>query len=254
MQRIDLGPRAAKGSKIRRRFWEFIEASETSGFAFSAKAQSRAGTSTESRTDVSSTTPRLENFFPNMLGTRWRSMLFCNKIDSAYVQQAPGFCEEMTAKGHNVETRVLVLQVQPASVQVASQLAMRADEKVVCLERLRFVDGETFQVVCTFFPANLCPGLELVDMNDRSLYQVLGERFRLLPAGGERTIEAGPTPAREAALLKVARGAPALLIKTTTRTPNGETLDYSVGWYRATKPSLTFVWSETEEPAPSIGS
>ena len=160
------------------------------------------------------------------------------KIDSAFVQQAAGFCEEMTAKGHKVKTRVLKLEIEPASVQVASQLAMRVNEEVICLDRLRFVDGETFQVVCTFLPARLCPGLELIDMNDRSLYQVLREQYGLGPAGGERTVEAVPTPAREAALLKVPRGAPALLIKTTTRTSSGKTFEYSVGLYRGDKTKL----------------
>jgi GntR family transcriptional regulator len=160
------------------------------------------------------------------------------KIDSAFVQQAAGFCEEMIAKGHQVKTRVLKSGIEPAGVQVASHLSIRVNEEVICLDRLRFVDGETFQVVCTFLPARLCPGLERIDMNDRSLYQVLRENYSLGPAGGERTVEAVPTPAREAALLKVPRGAPALLIKTTTRTPSGETFEYSIGLYRGDKTKL----------------
>jgi GntR family transcriptional regulator len=160
------------------------------------------------------------------------------KIDSGFVQQAAGFCEEMIAKGHQVKTRVLKVQIVPASVQVARQLGMRVKEEVVCLDRLRFLDGETLQVVCTFLPTRLCPGLELIDMNDRSLYQVLREKYALGPAGGERTVEAVPTPTREAALLKVPRGSPALLIKTTTRTRGGETFEYSVGIYRGDRTKL----------------
>jgi GntR family transcriptional regulator len=75
-------------------------------------------------------------------------------------------------------------------------------------------------------------------MNNRSLYQVLREKYGLGPAGGERTVEAVPTPAREADLLKVPRGAPALLVKTATRTPSGETFEYSVGVYRGDKTKL----------------
>jgi len=136
------------------------------------------------------------------------------KIDSAFVQQAAGFCEEMIAKGHQIKTRVLKLEIEPANVQVARQLGIRVNEEVVCLDRLRFVDGETFLVVCTFLPVQLCPGLEKIDMADRSLYQVLREKYNLgPPAGGERTVEAVPTPGREAALLNVPRGSPALLSK-----------------------------------------
>ena len=160
------------------------------------------------------------------------------KIDSAFVQQAAGFCEEMIAKGHQVKTRVLKLQIEPANVQVARQLGIRVNEEVVCLDRLRFVDGETFLVVSTFLPAQLCPGLEKIDMTDRSLYQVLRENYNLGPAGGERTVEAVPTPGREAALLNVPRGSPALLIKTTTRIRSGETFEYSVGVYRGDKTTL----------------
>jgi GntR family transcriptional regulator len=160
------------------------------------------------------------------------------KIDSAFVQQAAGFCEEMVAKGHRVKTQVLKLEIEPANVQVASQLGIRVNEAVICLDRLRFVDGETFLVVCTFLPARLCPGLEQIDMTNRSLYQVLREKYNLGPAGGERTVEAVPTPNREAALLGVPRGSPALLIKTTTRIRGGETFEYSVGFYRGDKTTL----------------
>jgi len=76
-------------------------------------------------------------------------------------------------------------------------------------------------------------------MADRSLYQVLREKYNLgPPAGGERTVEAVPTPGREAALLNVPRGSPALLIKTTTRIRSGETFEYSVGVYRGDKTTL----------------
>jgi GntR family transcriptional regulator len=161
------------------------------------------------------------------------------KIDSAFVQQAAGFCEEMIAKGHQVKTRVLKLQIEPAKVEVARRLGIRVNEEVVCLDRLRFVDGETFLVVCTFLPAQLCPGLEKIDMTDRSLYQVLRENYNVgPPAGGERTVEAVPTPGREAALLNVPRGSPALLIKTTTRIRSGETFEYSIGVYRGDKTTL----------------
>jgi GntR family transcriptional regulator len=161
------------------------------------------------------------------------------KIDSAFVQQAAGFCEEMIAKGHQVKTRILKMQIKSANVQVARQLGIRVGEDVVCLDRLRFLDGETFLVVCTFLPARLCPGLELIDMTDRSLYQVLREKYSLgSPVGGERTVEAVATPSREAALLQVPRGSPALLIKTTTRVRSGETFEYSVGVYRGDKTKL----------------
>jgi DNA-binding GntR family transcriptional regulator len=80
---------------------------------------------------------------------------------------------------------------------------------------------------------------EKIEMTDRSLYQVLREKFNLgPPAGGERTVEAVPTPSREAALLNVPRGSPALLIKTTTRIRSGETFEYSVGVYRGDKTTL----------------
>ena len=64
-----------------------------------------------------------------------------------------------------------------------------------CLDRLRFVDGETFLVVCTFLPAQLCPGLAKIDMTDRSLYQVLREKYNLgRPLAANEPSKRYPTP------------------------------------------------------------
>jgi GntR family transcriptional regulator len=160
------------------------------------------------------------------------------KFASSFVQQTAGFYEEMTAKGHVVGSEVLRLAEEPATVQVASCLGLRVGDSILRLDRRRTVDAVPFQVVRNFLPERLCRGLEAVDLTDRSLYQILRERFALRPAGGERTIEAVAMPAKESALLGVRRGAPALMIESITRTEQGEVFEYFIGLYRGDKAKL----------------
>jgi GntR family transcriptional regulator len=160
------------------------------------------------------------------------------KIDSAFIQQRAGFYDEMTAKGHIVESKILRQTIESASAPIASRLQLRINEEVIRLDRMRLVDGEKFQVVRTFLPGRLCRGLEKIDMTNRSLYQVLRDEFGLVPASGDRTIEAVAMPLQDAALLGVPKGSPALKVESVTQLKTNEIFEYFIGIYRGDKAKL----------------
>ena len=158
------------------------------------------------------------------------------KIDAGFVQQSVGFYEEMTSKGHEVETRVLEQRVESASIRVAERLRLGVDEQIVYLSRVRAVDGETMLVVRSYLPYRMFPGLELTDFSGVSLYALLKSDYGIRVGGGERTIEAIALAEEDASHLGVLPGIPALLVESVTYTqqgnPTGEPFEYFIGVYR----------------------
>jgi GntR family transcriptional regulator len=154
------------------------------------------------------------------------------KLDTRFIQDNLGFYESMTRAGHLVQSRVLKLAAEPATVDVARRLEIGIGEEIVRFDRVRSVDSRPVQVVRAFMPARLLPGFVDLDMTDRSLYQVLRDSYGLRPASGHRAIEAVPLSREDAGHLKVPKGAPGLRVDSITRSSEGTVFEHFIAHYR----------------------
>lgn len=143
-----------------------------------------------------------------------------------------GFTQEMETRGQNPGAQVLQLEVVPAPPAVARALGMTPGEAAVLLKRLRLADGEPVALEIAHLPAHYCPGLERENLEDDSLYDVLGQRFDIIPARAEQQIEALACPAAEARLLGVRKGAPTLHMYRVTYSSDGELIEHTESFYR----------------------
>jgi GntR family transcriptional regulator len=154
------------------------------------------------------------------------------RLDATFVQRAAGFHEDVARAGHTVTSKTLEQKIVPASVRTASQLGLSVGQPVIKLDRLRSVDGHLIQVVRTLMPAQLFPGLEELDLTDRSLYATLDERYGVRPHGGRRTIRAIPATEEDARLLQIKKGSPVLLVESVTWASDKVPFEYFVASYR----------------------
>jgi len=168
-------------------------------------------------------------------------------LGTSFVQQSLSFYESMVHAGHTVRSRVLALHTAPCGVAQAQRVEIGLDEEIITFERVRSLDGRPVQVVRTILPARLFPGLEQLDLTDRSLYQVLAEAYGVQPATGRRTIEATALSREDAGHLHAAEGEPALRVEGVTRSAGGVPFEHSV----AVSPghSLRFEIEVTPPPA-----
>lgn len=130
------------------------------------------------------------------------------KIKEALAQTLTGFYQDMAGQGRAPLSKVLKQGLVAAQAKTAALLGLASAEKVLEIERLRYVDGEPLVLVTTWLPERLTRGLEAVDFSRQSLYAVLEERCGLVIARGRRTMEAVGASPREAELLQVAVGTP----------------------------------------------
>ncbi len=161
-----------------------------------------------------------------------RSYVAFPKYEGGLMQNLRGFFEEAVSKGQRLDTRVLRLEVTPASAEVAQALQLTPGEPLILLDRLRFLDGEPEVVVQTYLPLRMCPSAVEEDFSGQSLYHFLERKYGLRITQGLRTIEAILLDSKDARLLNVRPGSPALLLKSVGMLEDGTPLEYFIAKHR----------------------
>jgi GntR family transcriptional regulator len=105
-------------------------------------------------------------------------------------------------------------------------------ERVVVAQRLRLADGESMAIETLHVPEPLVPGLTPKDLDRGSFYELLSERYGITIVGGMQTIEPTVTNEEESSALDVPLHSPAFLFERTTRSENGDIVEFVRSIYR----------------------
>jgi GntR family transcriptional regulator len=111
------------------------------------------------------------------------------------------FAEEMKRRGLDPATRLVTGRIEPAGDTVAGSLGIAADAPVVYLERVRLGGGEPLILEQARLPAERFPGLLAFDLERRSLYDILSERYATRIVRARESVEPVVLRSREAGLL-----------------------------------------------------
>jgi len=149
--------------------------------------------------------------------------------------QLTGFTQDMQARGQRPGATVLQLEAATAPPAQARALQLKPVEPVVLLKRLRLADGEPLAVETAYLPDRLCHGLLSENLEDRSLYKLLTEKFNIAPARAEQQIEAVACPAAEAKLLRIRKNSPVLHMHRTTFDRDDRPFERVESYYRGDK-------------------
>ncbi len=142
------------------------------------------------------------------------------------------FTEDMYLLGLTPRSRLLQCVVEPADEAIAAALAIRTGDEVIRVERLRFADEEPMALNTSVLPRKLVPGLERVDLERGSLYEILEGRYGLILARAEQTVEPALADPYAAELLGVPVGAPLLLVEGVVYLKNGAPIEWVRILYR----------------------
>lgn len=148
------------------------------------------------------------------------------------------FSEDMRKLGLRPATKLLVLQKQSPPPVMVEKLRM-PDEEYYRLLRLRFANEEPMALQDTYLPCRLYPNLEGIDFNKRYLFEVMRREYGLIPTWAEAIVEAVVVTEEQANLIKIKKGAPALLFWHLTSDGNHVRLEYVRSLYRADRFSFS---------------
>ena len=159
--------------------------------------------------------------------------------------------DAMEAYGMRMTTRVLNVEVIEASRQLASDLACLPGDDVVFIERLRIGDGEPMVLDTAHLRAELFPGLESVDLEHRSLYEVLETEYGRTVAEARETLEPVILTPRECELLGVPAHTTALLTRRVTTDSTGVVV--ALGHVLLRGDRSRYIYKRTVERTPAEG-
>jgi GntR family transcriptional regulator len=171
------------------------------------------------------------------------------KISEGLVQKLTGFYQDMVERGLKPSSKVLHQNISPSNEKVARFLGIKTGEKVIDIQRLRFINDEPIQLVTTYIPFEICPALASVDLTNRSLYEYLEKEFSIFIAKGHRYIEAVLANDYEATLLGIERGAPLLMLDSVSFSEDGQPIEYYHALHRGDRSRFEVELVRLREPS-----
>jgi GntR family transcriptional regulator len=142
------------------------------------------------------------------------------------------FTDDMRRHGMSPGSRTLELQIVPAGARLGRVLHVSPSERVMVAKRLRLADREAMAIETLHVREALVPGLTARELETRSFYELLGERYGIAIVGGVQTIEPTVTNKEESEALGVPLHSPAFLFERITRSAGGEIVEFVSSIYR----------------------
>ena len=142
------------------------------------------------------------------------------------------FSEDMRARGRVPSSQILTKELITATDQLQASLRCAPGEQVLHLVRLRLADDEPVALQSSYIPLRLVPGIEAMDLRDRSLFTILREQYYIYPAWTEAEMEAREAAAETAVSLNLEEGDPVLVVRGLTYTDSFEIVESVETIYR----------------------
>lgn len=143
------------------------------------------------------------------------------------------FSQQMREMGRVPHSRVLSIQSETVDTNLTPALQAYNGAPCVTLERLRLGDDEPICHQVTTILSERCPGIEQLDFESQSLYEVLVTRYHLTIQRIDHVVRAIAADEYRAELLGVDEGTPLLFVGTTTYLDDEKIIEYSASYYRA---------------------
>jgi GntR family transcriptional regulator len=142
------------------------------------------------------------------------------------------FTDDMRSRGLSPASETLDLRTVPAGARLGRLLRVSPSEPVLVAERLRLADGESMAIETVHIRAAQVPGLTARDLEERSFYELLRDRYGIVVVGGEQTIEPTVTDEYESHSLGIPLHSPAFRFERVTHSQEGEIVEFVESIYR----------------------
>ncbi len=164
-----------------------------------------------------------------------RGTFVCEEKVTEKINILSSFTESMRAKGLLAVLRIIEQRTgsAPAFIQAALPPDVPKDQPFFFLQRLALIEREAVALLSSYLPVHVVPGLEQLDLQNRSLYRTLEERYGIVLARAESLIEVVRSRSAQASLFAIPPGTPLLQVAGSTYDVNGQFVEFSQVLYRA---------------------
>lgn len=133
------------------------------------------------------------------------------------------------------ETRVVEVSARPADARIATELRIEGGETVMCIRRVRSLQGEPIVIFVSYIPERLAAPLYEIDLTNRSLYGVLEEKCGVSVAYVDHTLSVRLATEEEAELLGIPPASPVHDFEELAYDTSGLPVDFSLSIFRGDK-------------------
>jgi GntR family transcriptional regulator len=152
---------------------------------------------------------------------------------SQQLNRLQGLAEALAGQGQAVHSKRLSMKTVRPSAAVAALLQLKPGSEVYQLTTVRYLHREPLSVNVSHFAAGIGERIARIDVSGRDLIEVLERELGEQVEAADVEIAAAAMPAREARLLKVEAGQPALKVTRLVRATGGRPLQAELATYRA---------------------
>lgn len=147
-----------------------------------------------------------------------------------YADRLMAFSHEMQRQGRRPSSRLLAREIRPATDDEETALALRVQEPVLALRRLRLADGLPIAIESAVLVSRVADVVLSADLETGSLHEALTEAGLHLRRGSA-TITAEAATAEDAALLEVSVGTPLLVERRVIADVHGRPIEATESRY-----------------------
>ncbi|QIK70519.1 GntR family transcriptional regulator [Erysipelothrix sp. HDW6C] len=126
-----------------------------------------------------------------------------------------------------IETKLLEFQEVKATKKIAEIMQCNVGDDLYFINRLRIIDGKKWVVEYSYYNKQYIPFLNKEIINN-SIYNYIQQALKKQIGYVDRIIEAGPLNEKDAKLLGLEVGDPALISTNKSMFKSGEIFDYSI--------------------------
>ena len=141
------------------------------------------------------------------------------------------FTHEMNDKGVPFQNIFIKAEYIKTDERLSKLFNIKEGRKVLKLERVRGIDGEAVVYFISWFH----PRIELNDNDnfEKPLYEILEDKYSIIPKISEEKIKAKLASAKIANILNIKSASPILYREREVLDPGSRIIEYNIGYYRA---------------------
>jgi GntR family transcriptional regulator len=148
--------------------------------------------------------------------------------------------DQLREAGHKGKVKMLQRKLAVAPPDVAEALQLKPREKAVVLRRLVLANDIPLSINTSWFPENLVPGMQKVQLDDNSVWSYLANTYGLVVVSTKNTIEVIESGAAEAEVLKVDYATPLIKLATCFHDKLDRPVEYSISLWRSAQVKFSF--------------
>ncbi|NMB25725.1 MAG: GntR family transcriptional regulator [Firmicutes bacterium] len=152
-----------------------------------------------------------------------------------------GLSDQLIRSGLQPGAKVLEISIVPAIRSVAKNLEVGEGTPVYYIHRVRYANREPIALERCYVPVQYYRGLETYDLENRSLYGIMGEEFGRPVRLARQGLEPVLATEDEARLLGISQPASLMMILRVGLDIDGVPVEYSKDLYRGDRSRFVFM-------------